>query len=372
VSRRPVGGPCYLPRVGLRSALRLVDAAATYDSHLAAASPRTGAQVGIRSPFNTGALSTVAWNDLLTDSAYLPVTRGQAMTVPAVARAVQLVTAAAASCPLLQLDADAPTDPQPRWAYATDAAMPPQLRTQLLVDDLMMEGWALLAVDRDSAGTVTAVSRVAPESWTFTGDGQVEVEGAPAQEARYALVKGPTDGFLWTAASTIRGALDLERAWRRAIRNPTPVTILHQTTDDELTDDEIAGLLTDWKQARQDDDGAVAYLPASVSVETPGAMVPDLLVEARNAVSVDVARHLGVPATALDAGPVQSSLTYANAQTQGGLAVIVQGVRPYLNALAWRLSQDDLTPPGTRMAYDTTDLDAAFDAMSRTGPPTAD
>jgi hypothetical protein len=331
-------------------------------------------QYGIAAPWQPSTLEAIAWADILGDDSLLPLTRAQAVGIPAVSRGLQLITNAAASCPIKAAQGDVEV-PAPTWAYRTDSAaqVPPQVRTALIVDDLVMGGWSLCLHTR---GTV--LDRVPPHLWRFAADGSGTVEldtgdGAwRAVEASAAvLIKGPNDGLL-TRTKTLRGALDVERAWTRAVRNPSPHTVLQQVTDDDLTDDEIDGVLEAWVSARRSEDGAVSFLPASLNASVIGQLVPDLLTEARNAAAVDIARHMGLPAVALDAGPVQSSMTYANAQTQGGLAVAVQGVTPYLNAIGWRLSMDDVVPRGTRIYLDSSDLYATFEAMTRTGTETRD
>jgi len=143
----------------------------------------------------------------------------------------------------------------------------------------------------------------------------------------------------------------------KAASTPIPAVVLQNTTDDQLTDDEIADLLNQWRVARRDPEGAVAYLPSGLELQTPGAQVSaDILEGARNAAAVDIARLVGVPAVAIDAGPTAQGLDYRNVNQATGLQLPLYGLQPYADTVDWRLSMDDVTPRGTRIALDTTSM----------------
>ena len=55
--------------------------------------------------------------------AYAPMTRQQAMRVPAVARARHLIAGTIAALPLRALRGDTLTEPQPYWCYGTDGQL---------------------------------------------------------------------------------------------------------------------------------------------------------------------------------------------------------------------------------------------------------
>lgn len=344
----------------------------------AAAQRRTVIQsrVGIRSPWaGTGSLASIPWREWFAGSDDLPVNRADAMTIPAVVRAIEQVTAALASCPWVKFNGSDVAPNQPRWLWATDhPPMSPYYRTAQIVEDLILGGWSVLDIERDGASRITSVERRDPDTWAFGDEGTVDDEdGHPIPWSDIVLVKGPTDGILNTGKVTLRGALDLERAWTRAVKNPTPTQVLHQTDDTELDEDEIAGVLDAWRAARNDPDGMVAFLPLAINLETPGSQYDaNLLVQARNAVAVDVARLVGLPAAALDAGAVQTSLTYVNTQSGIGLQLVNQGYKPYADALGAALSLDNVTDPGSRIALDLTQLLADAATLSPSGTPTQD
>jgi len=320
------------------------------------------ARYGIVSPWSTGELADYApWADLFPDATWLgPVTRAEALSVPAMAKACLLVTAQIGRLPL-RTYRDAAEIPAPTWAYSTAGQLHPGQRMSFTILDLILDGWSLWALERSPAnGAVLAAEWMPYTSWDFDADGfVVNADGQKIPADRACLFRGPHDGVLTLGAATIRGARDLESAWIKAARNPIPATVLHNTTDDELTASEISELLTAWRNARRDPDGALAYLPAAVTLEEHGELVPTVLVEARNAVAVDIARLVGVPAVALDAGLLQTSLTYQNSAAITGTQLPLYGLTPYADAVSWRLSMDDITPRGTRTALDMSSVLAA-------------
>lgn len=335
--------------MGLRSALRLVQAAQEL-----ATPPR--APTAIRSPWSTGDLSRIVWADLFgADEAAYPLTREAAIQVPAVARARHLLVGTIARQPLRAIRLDAPIDPQPLWLTRTDGTMSPWHRMAWTVDDCLFGGWSLWACERDARDAILRVERVPAELWSFDGAGSVLIDGQDEVDASTVLlIPGPHEGILTSARKTILGARLQELMWQRRVAAPIPAIEIHQTTDDPITPEEIDGLVDAWVAARTDPDGAVAFTPFNIELKAHGTATTDLLIEARNAVAVDIASHTGLPAQLLNASLSTASLTYSTAETaQGELAT---SAALYANAIAGRLSMDDVVPRGQRTAFDLTDL----------------
>ena len=357
--------------MGLRRALRLTEAVDTAPV-MAASLDQGNVRSGIRSPWATGNLSPVVFKDIYAASGVdTPLDRLSALSIPAVARGVGLVTSALSSCPLTVWKADV-QQPTPRWMVSTDGAVAPQYRLGFTVEDLILFGWCLWMVDRNDAGRIQSAERVRSDLWDFDGMGNVIIGTAVVDPSLYILIKGPQDGILTAGARTLRAAIALENAWIRTVRNPVPATVLQQVGDDQLDDDEIDDLLADWRIARQDPDGAVAYVPSNINVQALGQVVPDVLVAARNASVVDIARLIGIPASALDAGAIQTSLTYTNTSVGVGFQLVSQGLKPYADSIAYALSQDNVVPSGQRTALDMTQLLADAATISRSGAVTED
>ncbi|MFS0467185.1 hypothetical protein ACL1CI_13470, partial [Corynebacterium striatum] len=76
---------------------------------------------------------------------------------------------------------------------------------------------------------------------------------------------------------------------------------------------------------------------------------------------VDIARHANLPATMVDATLSGSSLSYQNTAARMS-ELVTFGLAPLMNAVAARLSQNDMTPPGVRLMFD---MDQTFEDLSR-------
>lgn len=329
-------------------------------------------QVGPRSPWVTGALSKVVWADILgTES--LPVSRAEAMGVPAIARSRHLLTSDAARCPLSVFDADGPvTDGSGSWLQSTSLVVSPQHRMVWTVDDLIFGGWSLWVAqreDNDPEGNVTDAARVPVEWWQFGDGGRLEIAGEPVPAHQAILIPGYHEGILNSSPRTIRGSRELETQWANRASNPIPAMELHQTTADQLTDAEILALVDSWSTAMRENGGAVAYTPSSIEARPHGTAESDLLVQGRNAAAVDGARIVGVPAAMIDASNVNSSLTYETLSGRN-LEYVDRSLALYLGPIEARLSLDDVCAPGRRVRADTSAVTSS--APNPTGTTTED
>lgn len=329
---------------------------------------------GILSPWAEGSLARVITNDVF-GSVELPVTRAEAMTVPSVVKARNLIVGALAELPLVDLAGATRTEPQPAWLYRTNGNVPPWHRMAWTLDDLLFYGWSLWWVDRGTPtggatrGPILDATRVAPSRWDIDADtGVVTVDQAPVNADDIILIPGPMEGLLHVAQRTIRGAVDVDRAWTTRARNPIPVAELHHVTDDQLTDDEIDALIKGYVKARRDPDGAVVYTPNAIELKVHGERADSTaLVEARNAVRLDVANFTGLPAEALDGSLATASLTYTT--QEGTRTELGDALRLWRGPIEARLSQDDVVPRGHRVRFDTASLGPV---PLPTGPVTED
>jgi hypothetical protein len=328
----------------------------TLNRWLSSAPAGTGpaTDVGIRSPWTGPShLATIVWADILgTENA--PVSRAEAMGVPAIARGRHLLTNDASRCPLSTYPAgsDVPQGDAGSWLQRTGTTTSPQHRMVWTVDDLIFYGWSLWLVQRDDAGAIVDAARCPIEWWRFGEDGAILVNGNPVPAASALLIPGFHEGIVHANPRTIRGARELEVQWAARAANPIPAVELHQTSNEILQDDEIAAMLADWQAALTATGGALGFTPLSVELRTHGDADGNLLVEGRNAAAIDAARILGLPAAMIDASNVNSTLTY---ETMSGrsLQYVDQSLSLYLGPIEARFSLDDVTPAGTRVRADT-------------------
>lgn len=310
---------------------------------------------------DTSTLQTLVWSDLL-DVETLPMTRAEAMAVPAAARARHLICSTIAGCPLIAVVGaqQLPLADTPAWMYRTDGPVSPWHRMLWTVDDLIWSGWSLWAVDRGADKFPIRMDRVPADRWSFDSDGTVLVDNKPAQADQVLLIPGPHEGLLTFAARTLRQASRLERAAARHADNPVPSMELHQTEDVELTETERDDVLAQWVAARASSTGAVGFTPYGIEARPLGQVPEQLLIDGRNAAAVDVARHVGMPAAMLDATAAGASLTYETTQGRNQ-QFLDYGVSLYMDAIRARLSLDDVLPRGQRAAFDTSGLTALSD-----------
>jgi hypothetical protein len=308
----------------------------------------------IRSPWTTTELQQVVWADVLGVE-YLPVTRAEAMTVPSVVKARQLIVGQLASLPLVALNRDGilPDAQQPTWLYRTSTgAETPWHRTAWTLDDLLFYGWSCWQVTPGADTFPIDGRRIPYGTWKIDAAGFVVWAGGPLAEQpipNARLFAGPSEGLLTMASRTIRAARNAEIAWAGRVKNPIPVTELHETERDQLTDDEIDELIDDYSKARQDPNGAVTFTPFDIELRVHGEASVDMLVEARNAVRLDVANFTGLPAAALDGSLSTASLTYST--QEGKRTELAEGLGLWANPFEARLSQDDFVPRGQRVRF---------------------
>lgn len=315
-------------------------------------------------------LSAIVWADLLGSSLdQLPMSRTEAMMVPAVAKARHVVAPKIASAPLVVLRGDDELPEQPSWITRTDAIddVSPWHRMLWTVDDLIFTGWSLWAANRGSEGQLLAASRIMRSRWSFD-KGQVKVDGEPVPARSVILIPGPHEGIVNFGAVAVRHARELIQAASNAGKLPTPTLELHQTTDVQMTDAEIDAEILRWAQARQGVNAGVAWTSYGLEAKEHNSIDGALLIEGRNAAAVDIARIVGVAAAMIDATVPKASLNYETTQGRG-LEHAEYGIEPYADSIAARLSLDDVVPRGQRTRFD---ISADLGAVQPTGPTVED
>lgn len=315
-------------------------------------------------------LNAVVWPDIVGQE-WLPLTRIEAMAVPAVARARRLICGSIAQLPLRAYRGDTLLDTQPIWIDRSDGDVPAFHRMLWTVDDLMFYGWSLWRVHRDAKGQVSHAVRVVWDRWEFDTVGRIVVDGALVDAHDYCLIPGLDEGLLYFAQRAIRHAAKLIRAADTAADTPTAQLELHQTNDAPMTREQVEQLVTDWAAARRGQNGGVAYTNQAIETKEHGSIDGQLLVEGRNAAAVDIARSTGIPASLLDASMPTASLTYQTAAGRNG-ELVDYGLSPYLAAISARLGMDDISPRGTRIEFDlerfTGPVQSAVAAQDDDGP----
>lgn len=282
-----------------------------------------------------------------------PYTRGQALRIPSVARCHRLIIGATSGIALV-----ANGGPTPELLRQLEPGTPAPLSVTRLVDQLLWHGVAyMLPVTRGADGRPERLQIVDAPTIRWDDGQYVHTpagNGAPRRLAPVDVVRvdAVCPGVLETGAVAMRRAAIIEAAADRAAGNPVPSVELHQTSGAPLGADERAALILAWQRARNGANGGVAYTSPGVEARTHGQAAEQLLIDGRNHAALDVARAFGLPAWAVDASVAGTSLTYTSVPARAR-ELVDYVLSPYLDAIAWRLSMADLTPPGVWLAWDT-------------------
>lgn len=365
--------------MGLRRRLALVESAGEVTRREPA--PAVEASLGvvpeIRSPWSNepSTLETIVWADVFgADAELLPLTRSTAIAVPAVAKARHVICPQIADRPLRAFRGDTQIE-DPVWSYRSDDGVSPWHRMTWTADDLLFSGWSLWLARRgarpagsDTPGPLLGASRVSPARWHFDNAWRVIVDDNPIPPDLAIVIPGPHEGILAIGRRAIRHAASLMDAAENAAFTPTPTLELHQTGGDPLTDTERDDLLDIWQTARTGRRGGVGFTSQNIETKEHGSISEQLLIEGRNAAAVEVARVCGIAAAMIDATVAKASLNYETTQGRG-LEHNEYGIEPYARAIAARLSLDDVTPRGTRVAFD---ISGDLGEVPPTGPTEED
>jgi len=295
--------------------------------------------------------------------------RHDAMTVPAVARARNLIAGTIASMPLEQFVLDQTTReiaqvPPLPWVDQPQVDIPRMTTLAYTVDSLWFYGRAYWMVTETYAedGRPRRFRWVDPLDVTF----DVDLDTGLVTRYYFRLTATPRsgvgslvvftsidEGLLVRAGQTIRTCIELERAALDFARNPAPSITLKNTGMD-LPSDQVQALLDRWRESRRASGGAVAYLSAALEMDSVGFSPKDLaMVEAREFQVAEIARATGLPGVLL--GASLSGMTYQNVQSERR-GLVDLALAPYMSAIEQRLSMDDVTPRGTTLSFRANDF----------------
>lgn len=301
----------------------------------------------VRSPWSGTTLSRIAWSDVFGETPAIP-TRAEAMRVPAIAKGRSLIVGTLARQTLAKFRGADKLAPD-AWMYRTNTDVPPQTRMAWTLDDVIFGGVSLWAVERGKGDQITDGVRVPPEWWEVTPDLEVLVNGCPVSEGEVLLFEGPQEGLLELAQDDIVAARDMTRAWANRVSAPVPLVELHETSGIELEDEEADELIDTWETARRR--GGTALTPSNIETKIHGTTPTDLFVNGRNASRLDIANFLNLPASLLEGSSAVASLTYSTS-TDDRNELVDLSLAYWATPLEARLSQDDVVPRGTRVAFD--------------------
>ena len=292
-------------------------------------------------------------------------TREQAMSVPSVARARNIICSTIGSLPLETYNhfTKEHLDPQ-RVIMQPDPRVAGSAIYAWIAEDLLFHGVAYGQVLDSYAASdnsrVRAWTRVAPDRVTYNlNANQTEITSymvdgmhVPATGLNSLIVfSGLDEGVLNRAGRTIRAAQELEKAAELYAKEPVPTMVL-KSNGTNLTPERITKLLESWKVARNT--RATAFLNADVELNALGFDPQKLqLNEARQYLATEIARAVGIPASFLSAET--TSMTYSTTVMERK-ALIDFSLRNILTPIEQRLSMADFVPNGVEVRFDIDDF----------------
>jgi HK97 family phage portal protein len=175
--------------------------------------------------------------------------------------------------------------------------------------------------------------------------------------------QGLTQGVLTTAARTIQSALDIEKAAAVASQTPMPSGYIKNTGAD-LPEQQVSGLLAQWKQSRQN--RSTAYLTSTLSYETTGFSPKDMMYnDSIQFFCTQIARAMNVPAHMISADMgTGSNMTYQNL-LESRKEFVSYSLQPFICSIEDRLSMDDITPRGHVVKFAIEESFLRTDTMKR-------
>ncbi len=286
-------------------------------------------------------------------------TRDQAMGVPVIARARNIIATTIGSLPLeWYQEATNEYVPTPRVINQPDERIPGITFKSWIIEDMLFHPYAYARVRRRYAdtGRVADMERIAPERIaTKTNANGTEItgywiDGIPVASEDLIVFPSVDEGLLFRAGRTIRAAHQLEKSAYNFAQNPIPQTVLKNRVG--LTKDKLSQMAQAWAKARRE--SSTAILNGDIDIETLGYDPKNLqLNEARQYLALELCRAIGLPAWFASADP--QSNTYSNAVNQRR-DLVDFSLRPYLTAYEERMSFRDITPQGTKVRFDLDDF----------------
>lgn len=316
----------------------------------------SAAQDVIRSPWsNSEHLGEVVFTQQFGIDARGKVAREAAIGCATVAGVRDVICGRIFRLPLIEYGTDGqPTAVQPAYLVQPERGRPRSQTILWTVDELIFHGRAFWQVTERNAEGRPAWFRLVPDAQAETDtEGQlIRAFGEDVLPRDAVRIDGPHEGLLTRGAGTIRRAIRLDRAAARAENNPVPSIDLHNNSKNELTDEQIKQLIASWNKARET--SGVGYSSGAIEVKALGQVGEQLMIDGRRAITLELLRHMGagsnpeIVAAAADG----STLNYTNKASREQ-ALIDNVLALYMTAIEDRLSLDDISVRGRRVAFNT-------------------
>jgi len=303
------------------------------------------------------------------------ISRAEALQVPAVLRARNLICGSLATLPLGVYGPDLrPATDRQYLAPNPDPEIAQVVVMAQTYEDLLFEAvswWRVTAfgpggpgrgfpieavhVPHDAVtvdppgGLLPSQQRISPDI-AFPVGGQVRIDGRPVPDEEIIRFDSPNPPLLVAGARAIRTLLRLEMSASRYSDDPLPLGYFSPADGaDPVDDEDIEEILSDWEAQRQK--RAWGYVPAAIKANTVQWSPEQLqLADSRQHAVLEIARLTGLDAEEL--GVSVTSRTYQN-RVERNQDKITYTLGPYVTSVEQRLSMRDVLPRGyeTRADY---------------------
>lgn len=295
------------------------------------------------------------WLGTLPD--HVTINRDAAMRIGAAAASRHTIAGTSGRLPLFLSDHKGvrATD-QPAVLRQLERGVPLSTTLTWMFDSLFFYPCTWLVVrDRDAYGWPRWYEWVSQARADLDMDGNlVKIDGEPVRPEDVKRFDSPLGhGFLHNARKDLQRAIALNVSAALAEDNPVPTVELHNETGIELTASEREKLLDDWSSARRR--RGVAYTPKGLKVIAHGAAPEQLLIDARRSIAIEVVRHANLPAWAASTAVEGATMTYDN-RSMRNWELIDLTLSPYFKQFSDRMSMNDITPRGSVVRIDTSEL----------------
>lgn len=284
------------------------------------------------------------------------LTRAEALRVPAVKRARDLICGGIGQFPIRVYDptGKVTTTFAPNLFQQPEAGTAPSVTWTRAVEDMLLFGRAWIRVTavgwhgRPVQGILLDAETVTvqPQILTFPEGTATVWPDLPG----IIRLDSPNGGLL-DASRAIKACIALERATLNAVDGTPPVDFFTPSGDDDPFEDdaEVADFLDGWATVRKA--RATGFVPAGLKYEAAG-WDPDKLQlsDVRKDAVLEVARLTGIDPEELSVST--TSRSYFNGQDRRR-SRIEDVYGPYMTAIEGRLSMPDVTPLGYTAAFDT-------------------
>lgn len=272
------------------------------------------------------------------------ITRAEALSVPAVLRARNLIAGSLGALPLHLHAPDRSTVPS-SLLDQPENGVPRSVTMAMTYEDLLFEGIAWWRITKFAwTNYPERVVRLEPGHVHVQPDGRVYVDGVWVPDEELIRFDSPNPALLVVGARAIRTCLKLDATAATYADNPMPLDVFTPAEGaDPATDSDVQTMLDAWQAARKA--RASAYVPAAVKREQSMPMTAEQiqLAESRQHAVLEIARLTGVDPEEL--GVSTTSRSYSNLETDQQ-KFRAQTLNQYSTAVEERLSMGDVTPRG--------------------------